>query len=270
MEPRQALVVEDQLEDERFSGNPLMAQAPHIRFYAGAPIVDPDGFALGTIAVVDARPRQSNWLSSPKSCRRHALTSPSPYLARAPVLSQLGFRPEAARYRECVCATGPLRVAFRSCRTALLRKNLSEFVGALSSLKLVASCLSYALVRRAFAACHDASATTTWGDATGVSRGAGAPVPENFLSLRLTRPTNQMHNDRLRQRGVSTACRRQSTLSASGVTREQRCKPSEEFQPNRGVSETTGTACGRRSALTGPILTALGCCRLREQVGDKP
>ena len=126
MEPRQALVVEDLLEDERFSGNALVAQAPHIRFYAGAPIVDPDDFALGTIAVIHARPRQSNWLSSPKSCRRHALTSPSPYLARAPVLSQKGFRPEAARYRECVCASGPLRVAFRSCRTSCLRRNLSD------------------------------------------------------------------------------------------------------------------------------------------------
>lgn len=58
MEPRQALVVDDLLGDNRFSGNPLVARAPHIRFYAGAPIVDPDGFALGTIAVIDARPRQ--------------------------------------------------------------------------------------------------------------------------------------------------------------------------------------------------------------------
>ena len=58
MEPRQALVVEDLRTDERFSGNPLVTQAPHIRFYAGAPIIDPNGFALGTIAVIDARPRQ--------------------------------------------------------------------------------------------------------------------------------------------------------------------------------------------------------------------
>ncbi len=58
MQPRQALVVDDLMGDERFSGNPLVAQAPHIRFYAGAPIVDPDGFALGTIAVIDAQPRQ--------------------------------------------------------------------------------------------------------------------------------------------------------------------------------------------------------------------
>jgi diguanylate cyclase (GGDEF)-like protein len=51
-------VVDDLMGDDRFSGNPLVVQAPHIRFYAGAPIVDPDGFALGTIAVIDARPRQ--------------------------------------------------------------------------------------------------------------------------------------------------------------------------------------------------------------------
>jgi diguanylate cyclase (GGDEF)-like protein len=58
MRPRDALVVQDLQADQRFSDNPLVAQAPHIRFYAGAPIVDPGGFALGTIAVIDARPRQ--------------------------------------------------------------------------------------------------------------------------------------------------------------------------------------------------------------------
>lgn len=58
MEPGQALVVDDLVRDDRFCGNPLVTHAPHIRFYAGAPIVDPDGFVLGTIAVIDARPRQ--------------------------------------------------------------------------------------------------------------------------------------------------------------------------------------------------------------------
>jgi diguanylate cyclase (GGDEF)-like protein len=56
--PRDALVVPDLQADQRFRENPLVAQAPHIRFYAGAPIVDPGGFALGTIAIIDARPRQ--------------------------------------------------------------------------------------------------------------------------------------------------------------------------------------------------------------------
>jgi diguanylate cyclase (GGDEF)-like protein len=57
MRPREPLVVEDLRDDQRFASNPLVAEAPHIRFYAGAPIVDPGGHALGTIAVIDAQPR---------------------------------------------------------------------------------------------------------------------------------------------------------------------------------------------------------------------
>jgi len=57
MAPQQALVVEDLSTDDRFHDNPLVAQAPHLRLYAAAPVVDALGNALGTIAVIDARPR---------------------------------------------------------------------------------------------------------------------------------------------------------------------------------------------------------------------
>ena len=56
--PDDVFIVSDARLDERFHDNPLVTGDPHIVFYAGVPLIDEKGFALGTICTIDNKPRK--------------------------------------------------------------------------------------------------------------------------------------------------------------------------------------------------------------------
>jgi len=52
------LIVLDATKDERFKGNPLVVGEPHIRFYAGMPLIAMQGQRIGTLCAIDTKPRK--------------------------------------------------------------------------------------------------------------------------------------------------------------------------------------------------------------------
>ena len=70
-------IVHDALEDNRFFDNPLVAGTPNIRFYAGIPLKTAEGYALGTLCVLDSVPRE---LNKEQITAFHALAAQTTYL----------------------------------------------------------------------------------------------------------------------------------------------------------------------------------------------
>jgi GAF domain-containing protein len=95
-------VVPDTTADARFADNPMVVRPPNVRFYAGAPLISREGHAIGTLCVLDGKPRTVD------AAQERALR----VLARA-VMAQLELRrrvsesaaaaEERARLRERLC-----------------------------------------------------------------------------------------------------------------------------------------------------------------------
>ncbi|QQD12740.1 PAS domain S-box protein [Sphingobacterium sp. UDSM-2020] len=86
---RNFMEVPDAQQDERFKNNELVTSDPYIRYYLGFPLVDPDGFALGTLCVIDTIPKDLS------SDQKQVLS-----LLRDEVVSLIINRKEKERYKE--------------------------------------------------------------------------------------------------------------------------------------------------------------------------
>jgi two-component system cell cycle sensor histidine kinase/response regulator CckA len=136
------LVIPDAAMDQRFSGGPIVTRAG-IRFYTGAPLLTTEGYALGTLCVMDRLPRElpaghkdalltlAHLVADQLETRRNTLKAPAaPANSRSRVLVEqnvAGFFQSTAEGRMLDCNTTFVRILGYNSREEVLQCHASDF-----------------------------------------------------------------------------------------------------------------------------------------------
>jgi signal transduction histidine kinase/ActR/RegA family two-component response regulator len=131
---RSPMVVPDATHDPRFAGNPLVVGEPHIRFYAGVPLVTSDDHALGTLCVIDRRPRELEPLQllALKGLARLVM---SELELRRSLQEQEELRRELTRSRDAALASVRIKSEFLANMSHEIRTPMNGVLGMLGLLR---------------------------------------------------------------------------------------------------------------------------------------
>ena len=131
---RDPMVVPDATHDPRFANNPLVLGEPHIRFYAGVPLVTPDNHALGTLCVIDRQPRELSplQLTALKALARLVM---SEIELRRSLKEQEELRRELTLSRDAALASVRLKSEFLANMSHEIRTPMNGVLGMLGLLR---------------------------------------------------------------------------------------------------------------------------------------